>query len=553
VNPELVVLHIPKTAGTSLHGAFRRYYGRDRVFWFGDDCPAETRRYPADLVGDRPVAGGHKPLSFYPGDIDPLFCAVLRDPVERAVSLFAYYTRPELAREEHGRMAREKILERLLAQGIEPGSMTRSIRQCRAFRREISNVQCAYLSRSRATFQAARDSLEGQDFVLGTLAHYGRFHDYLGDLLEWPLEQPGTQNRSRGDYAGEYLDDPELVALVRELNREDDRLLEWVTREHGGLYVNLRDERRRRERLARLPLKPWRHRRFGDWQEAAATLWEPRDKDNRLPWPVKKLMVARPCRLLYMPIPGPANACVNRFMLECSGIDAAEAALDLGLGRVVGQYRTGLMLADHDAAFAREVRLDRAYFKFAVVNEPVMRMVDVYATHFVADLRGGRNHFDNPHFRLLVAEAQGSSEPDFEAGISFRQFVAAIVRRQPRDQHVLWIPQYLHLKGVPHYDKLYREDQLEILAADLQRRCGRCFTLAPSAPVPGSAPAVAGAIEGMTGEFADTPAGELAGAPLGWRAGLVDEELRVLIMDYYAEDCRLYDLTASGPVEGAGL
>jgi ketosteroid isomerase-like protein len=47
--------------------------------------------------------------------------------------------------------------------------------------------------------------------------------------------------------------------------------------------------------------------------------------------------------------------------------------------------------------------------------------------------------------------------------------------------------------------------------------------------------------------MADTPAGELPAETATWCASLVDEELLAAIMNYYAEDCRLYDLTAVQP------
>ena len=61
--PKLVFLHIPKTAGTSQHQLFNRFYGRDNVFWFGDSCPGNIKRYPRKLIAESAVVGGHKPLS----------------------------------------------------------------------------------------------------------------------------------------------------------------------------------------------------------------------------------------------------------------------------------------------------------------------------------------------------------------------------------------------------------------------------------------------------------------------------------------------------------
>ena len=319
-SPELIFLHIPKAAGTSQHRSFRQYYGPENVFWIGEDCPGDVRRYPAKLVADRLLVGGHKPLSFYPSHFDPLFCAVLRDPVERAISLFSYYTQPGLARAEEGRIRRAAILERMKKNGMDPDSMLNSIRRCRSFRHEISNMQCRYISESSADFAKVRDSLERHDFVLGTIGTYDAFHRELGNLLEWPDEQPGALNRSKANYASAYLADEELVALVRELNEEDEKLLHYVTQQHAGLYINFRDRDARVERLSGLPLKPWMSRPSqADWEATARAFWPARE-EKRLAWPLEQVVVSEPARLLYGAIPGPANTVVQRLMLGTSGV-----------------------------------------------------------------------------------------------------------------------------------------------------------------------------------------------------------------------------------------
>ena len=550
MNPELVFLHIPKTAGTSQHRSFRQYYGAGNIFWFGDDCPGNIGKYPRKQVGDRLVVGGHKPLGFYPGSFDPLYCAVLRDSVDRAISLFSYYTQPSLAHSERGRKIREEVLSGWLRQGIDPGSMVNSIRNCRAFREEISNLQCAYISASRPDFNSALKTLGRYDFVLGTLEQYDRFHDYLGEILDWPEEQPVSLNRSKGDYASGYLDDRELVDLVRELNREDDRLLEFVRELHGGLYVNLRDPEGRRGCLQKLPLKAWMNRRLGlSWEDVGAQLWPPREVGPaKLPWPLGLAMVSEHCRLMFMPIPGAATPFARRFMLDCAELEHAGTALDLGLGRILSKFRTGLMLADHDAEFCKSVRHRSDYFKFSILSEPVNRLVGVYAVYFVQNREQLDERPNLADLANMVRETRGDGGGENgDRGITFREFVAAILKRKPRRQNSLLTPQFLYLKGMGDYSKLYREDQLELLASDLSAFTGVQLEVPAAIPLPDKVPLLAGEGVDLSGVYADTLPADLPDDPAQWRPHLVDEQLREDILAYYAQDCELYNQLADEP------
>jgi len=535
--PELAFLHIPKTGGTSLHHALIRYYGEQALFWFGKDCPADTRSFPREL-GGRPVVGGHKPLRFYPATLDPLYCAVLREPVSRAVSLFAYYTQPELAETSRERRTREEHLARLRRRGMDPGSISRSIRHCRAFRREISNFQCAYLSRGsfsrfRPAFAQVLASLAERDVLVGTVHDYTAFHRALGDLLGWPPEPPQVSNRSRDNYQAAYLRDPELGALVRELNREDEKLLDFVTREHGGLWQQLRDPGRRRQRLQALPLKPWlRGGAAWDWETAGRQLWAD-SRPSLLHWPQYTWLVAEQHGLLYAPIPGPADASVYRLMLRLADIPHPGAIEDFGIGRVLARFNTGLRLGDCHPKVAMAILRDPRYYRFAVIQEPVRRLEDIYLEWFV-DRRGDLDRWSR--LAALVAAAQGREEPDLERGLSFRQFVGAVLAEAPLQQYVLWIGQHLFLRGVEHWDRLYRVDQLALLQRDLLERAGRDLAMPPPPQEASVDDATAGA-----GADADRLPGELAARPPGARPDLVDAGLRACILDYYREDADLYN------------
>lgn len=238
-NVQLAFLHIPKTAGTSLRQRMNQAYGKENVFWIGVDCDPSTKDFPSERVGDATVMGGHRGISFYPRDLAPIYCSVLRNPLQRTVSLFAYYTRPDLADTAGQRRERENQLSRMLGLGINPESIADSIAQCEAFRSAISNQQCGFLSRGEAKFEQALQVLRAEDFVVGTQACYDKFYSAMATLLSWRQSTAARINKGREDYAREYLGDSRVAALVEELNEEDYKLLDFVESENGGLYRHL--------------------------------------------------------------------------------------------------------------------------------------------------------------------------------------------------------------------------------------------------------------------------------------------------------------------------
>jgi hypothetical protein len=535
--PELVFLHIPKAAGTSQRSAFHRHYGIENIFWIGRDCPPNISRYPRGQVGERFVVGGHKLLSFYPRDLDPLYCAILRDPIDRAISLFGYYTRPGLARSAWEEKARSDVLEKMRDKGIDPESMLLSIRNCRPFRQEISNFQCKYLSLGARTFAEVRKSLQNFDHAIGTLSSHEQFHRELGDLLGWP-EEPSVQiNRSRDNYLAPFLQDEELVGLIRELNREDQLLVDWVETEHRGLWMNLRDANERRRRLRSLPLVPFGPKASERSLEEVRDLWPARGP-AKLKWPLSRMMVAEPHRLIYMPTPGAADPVLKRMMLELSSVPHREELQALGVDRVVEQFATGLMLDDLSQAEISSIAQSRDYFKFAILYEPVARLVDMYQQRFV-QMRKLLPKW--PQLYKAVADAQGLADPDCELGISFRQFVQACVGERYNSR--LLRTQTRFLPWPDSYDRFYRPDQLQLLTNDLARLRGISVDL-PEVIV-NAVPAVPTA----KAEHADTPAGQLPQDPAQWRGQLVDEALLEMIKSFYAEDFKLYNRTADNNQE----
>ena len=531
-SPELVFLHIPKAAGTSQRGAFQQHYGAENVFWYGRDTAPNIESYPRKQIGEKFVVGGHKMLSFYPRRLDALYCAILRDPIERAISLFAYYSRPQLAKSPGAERARERARRKKIEQGLDPESMLRSIHNSDSFREEISNCQCAYLSVRDRTFVDVRKSLKKRDHVIGSMRHHARFHSVLSDILGWSDSAAAVINRSRDDYAAPFLEDEELVALIRELNVEDQELIDWVDKEQGGVWQQLLNDTRRRRRLGRQPLLPAKNVKPALQWGDAADLWPVRDA-SALKWPLDQMLVLPAAKLVYVPVPGSADRAIKKMIVQLSAVQHKDAMLELGIDRVSSRYVTGLVLADHDQQQIQEIAESDDYFRFSVIYEPLARLLDLFEQRFV------RQRTLLSKWRplcQLVADAQQCQEADCDTGISFRQFVLGLV--SGRYRHRLLLTQTRHLPWPDSCDRIYLPQQLSRLAADLAEVSGLRVQLPELAP---ATPVVI-----PTGEaiYADTPASELPVDSGEWRGKVLDSALLGEIKRFYALDLKLYNRTA---------
>lgn len=527
--PEIAFLHIPKTAGTSQHRSFNRWYGSEQVFWFGDDCPADVAKFPWDALGPQRVIGGHKPLKFYPKALDPLYCAVLREPVERAVSLFAYYTRPDLAGKPGEKAARERALDRSRNLGVVPGDLRASLKNSRQFRAEVANVQCGYLSRGAATFAGAMRSLGRHDTIVGTLAHYPRFQQRLAEFLGWPSAIVDSANRSRANYLEDYLEDSELVALLSELNGEDQKLLEHVNREHGGLWVNVRDESQRRERVSAIPI-----RRHGltPGEARKAGLWPSRD--NHLPWPARNYIALPGRRQLFVPVPGEASMLLVDLLAATLPIVDHEKLPSRGVYPWMVQFNLGQMLKDWPIAEAKAYLERRDIAGVALIQDPISRMLGVYLDYLVRKperLRGQQLFLDS------LASVQGREQPDLVQGMTFRQFVENICATPAARLGLARAPQSHFLASLPAETMaLFNARRLPALmdclgipgsVIQLYNRRIQALSGESLAPAP-------------LGDLADTMPEDLRAMPQVDPARLLDTGLESLLREYYAEDDVLY-------------
>ena len=239
MTPKLIFLHIPKTGGSSQRLSLYDLYRRENVFWFGiDDAARPATAFSEELLAAFPVAGGHKPIAFYPRSLEALYLSVLREPVARTCSLFSHITRPLLRDKVKNR---DEKFARWLQRGMDPDSIVNSLANCREFRDQVVNYQCRFLSRYGPDAGGAIKTLEETSCAIGMVGTNAALHRCLAKLLYWQDIPEKRMNQSRSETLEETLREPGARSAIEELVKEDSKLYRYVADTHAGLYTNIPD------------------------------------------------------------------------------------------------------------------------------------------------------------------------------------------------------------------------------------------------------------------------------------------------------------------------
>ncbi len=162
-------LHIPKTAGTSIHQHLARLTGGFHFLQFSAELSAGL---PA-VLARHPSTGGHLRLAEVIDDLDPMVVAftILRDPVDRFLSLYYFLREPQQSDlDPMVKLARSCTLEEL-ARSTDP------------LVEFMANQQCHYLSLLHPSASPA-DHCASALQHLGTFNVVGRFDDLDGAMRQ---------------------------------------------------------------------------------------------------------------------------------------------------------------------------------------------------------------------------------------------------------------------------------------------------------------------------------------------------------------------------------
>jgi hypothetical protein len=110
MNPTVIYVHIPKTAGTTFYSILKRNFERARIFLCHvTQGPDQLKSMPAEQRDRLQLIRGHFPHGIHRCLSQPVeYITILRDPIERTISHY-YYVLREPTHHLHKRVVSEKI------------------------------------------------------------------------------------------------------------------------------------------------------------------------------------------------------------------------------------------------------------------------------------------------------------------------------------------------------------------------------------------------------------------------------------------------------------
>lgn len=215
---KLSFVHIPKTAGLSLHDELEKHYGKacslrvgsreDRCFFLS---MSTEQLYKYNYIG------GHVSVEeLSKKEINYPIISVVREPVKRLISLQNYLTNSN--RNEHQGINYESI-EQLLKNMLHEGQI---------------NMQCWHLS-GKHSYDCAIESIKNNKIFVVPLEHYQDLIDTLSNLLGTPLS---NRRSNVTQYKTSINSDNLNNEILDHIIGDDNKLFSYVKQN----YENLKKE-----------------------------------------------------------------------------------------------------------------------------------------------------------------------------------------------------------------------------------------------------------------------------------------------------------------------
>jgi Sulfotransferase family len=216
---QLVFVHIPKTAGLSLHAALENIYGKASTLRVGnEDDLQRLRQLPNNQPIDKAFLSGH----FFYNDIknrcqpDALLISILRDPIKRILSNYNYITNWD----------KHPLYEQTVRQ-----TFSQHVQANRNFFRGLCCRQLSGVTQADAAIEIVRSRYA----LVGMTEGLPSFITALSRIIGKEITQERT-NVSHGQ--GPNIDlSSELCQALLEITEEDRKLFDFLKALPDGLLV----------------------------------------------------------------------------------------------------------------------------------------------------------------------------------------------------------------------------------------------------------------------------------------------------------------------------
>lgn len=218
VDPLLCVVHIPKTAGTAIGVTLRMILGSDKVYWIGQDRPVDHwEKADGTEFGEYLVIGGHYEASAFEKIQRPkIFLAIIRDPVQRAVSLFHFIkSGPDVHHPLRAELQELNLID--------------AVNLSQRFRAELENRQCALIG-DIPTYTAAFQSIRERKWFIDGYEHIDELFARVCTNMRWPsvpLMRENTASDAR--YFEQYYAN-DVGTILNKITQEDAALYRLFAR-----------------------------------------------------------------------------------------------------------------------------------------------------------------------------------------------------------------------------------------------------------------------------------------------------------------------------------
>lgn len=196
----------------------------------------------------------------------------------------------------------------------------------------------------------------------------------------------------------------------------------------------------------------------------------PQAKKYGYGWPRAQYFVSRKHKILYCPMGKNACTFLKRQMVRIEQFNEEEFLLrDIHL--LTDRVNTGLHINDYPLEQAKEILNAPDYFRFAVLRDPMDRLLSAYNEKFVINRHiSGNIMHTGPVVRAAQNRHDPAREADFDRGITFREFLSFIIATPAAELDPHWIPQANYLDGFSW--SIYGFDMIDLLVDELEARTG---------------------------------------------------------------------------------